>query len=207
MFLSSIGGIAGAALLLVSLFSLTIIIERCFFWQSTIRKQKLLSDIVIKNCFSEHGIMENIRENDRGHLVTIIAKQLDIFKMDNLEELNEDLDLSLKIIEEKLKKHDSILATIVAISPLLGLLGTVLGLIRSMKGLTLTALADSNLSVMAGISEALISTAFGLTIAVVTLIATNFFRGLRRGELRKMRSLAKTVQRKYIQDRYITVKS
>ena len=207
MFLSSIGGIAGAALLLISLFSLTIIIERCFFWQSTIRKQKSLSDIVIKNCFSEYGIMENIRANDRDHLVTVMAKQLDIFKMDNLEELNEDLDLSLKIIEERLKKHDSVLATIVAISPLLGLLGTVLGLIRSMKGLTLTTLADSNLSVMAGISEALISTAFGLTIAVVTLIATNFFRGLRRGELRKMRSLAKTVQRKYIQDRYITVKS
>ena len=207
MFLSSIGGIAGVALLLVSLFSVTIIIERCFFWQSTIRKQKSLSDIVIKNCFSENGIMENIRKNDRGHLVTIMAKQLDIFKMDNLEELNEDLDLSLNIIEERLKKHDSVLATIVAISPLLGLLGTVLGLIRSMKGLTLTALADSNLSVMAGISEALISTAFGLTIAVVTLIATNFFRGLRRGELRKMRSLAKIVQRKFIQDRYVTMKS
>ena len=166
-----------------------------------------MSDIVIKNCFSEHGIIENIKENDRDHLVTIMAKQLDIFKMNNLEELNEDLDLSLKIIEERLKKHDSVLATIVAISPLLGLLGTVLGLIRSMKGLTLTALADSNLSVMAGISEALISTAFGLTIAVVTLIATNFFRGLRRGELRKMRSLAKIVQRKYIQGRYITMKS
>ena len=207
MLLSSIGGIAGVALLLVSLFSVTIIIERCFFWQSTIRKQKSLSDIVIKNCFSENGIMENIRKNDRGHLVTIMAKQLDIFKMDNLEELNEDLDLSLNIIEERLKKHDSVLATIVAISPLLGLLGTVLGLIRSMKGLTLTALADSNLSVMAGISEALISTAFGLTIAVVTLIATNFFRGLRRGELRKMRSLAKIVQRKFIQDRYVTMKS
>ena len=207
MLLSSIGGIAGVALILVSLFSVTIIIERCFFWQSTIRKQKSLSDIVIKNCFSENGIMENIRKNDRGHLVTIMAKQLDIFKMDNLEELNEDLDLSLNIIEERLKKHDSVLATIVAISPLLGLLGTVLGLIRSMKGLTLTALADSNLSVMAGISEALISTAFGLTIAVVTLIATNFFRGLRRGELRKMRSLAKIVQRKFIQDRYVTMKS
>lgn len=200
MFFSSIGGIAGVALLLISLFSVTIIIERCFFWQSTIRKQKSLSDIVIKNCFSEYGIMENIRENDRGHLVTIMAKQLDMFRMDNLEELNEDLDLSLKIIEERLKKHDDVLATIVAISPLLGLLGTVLGLIRSMKGLTLTALADSNLSVMAGISEALISTAFGLTIAIMTLIATNFFRGLRRGELQKMRSLAKIVQRKYIKD-------
>ena len=85
---------------------------------------------------------------------------------------------------------------------MIGLLGTVLGLIRSLQGLTLTDLAESNLSVMAGISEALISTAAGLTIAVISLVALNIFRGLRRNELRKLRSFIEIIEERLAQLQY-----
>jgi biopolymer transport protein ExbB len=77
-----------------------------------------------------------------------------------------------------LKRFNTIFATIISVAPLLGLLGTILGLITSFDALQLGDMgANANL-VTGGISEALVSTAAGLVVAIGTLLFANLFRGL-----------------------------
>jgi biopolymer transport protein ExbB len=78
-----------------------------------------------------------------------------------------------------LKRFNTVFDTVISVSPLLGLLGTVLGLINSFAALRVGDLGGSQTgNVTAGISEALISTASGLVVAIVTLLFANMFRGL-----------------------------
>ncbi|NJL40402.1 MAG: MotA/TolQ/ExbB proton channel family protein, partial [Leptolyngbyaceae cyanobacterium SM1_4_3] len=83
-----------------------------------------------------------------------------------------------------LRRFNSIFDMIITASPLLGLLGTVLGLIRSFASLNLGNVgSESALQVTGGISEALVSTAAGLIVAVVTLLFASVFRGFYRRQI------------------------
>lgn len=75
---------------------------------------------------------------------------------------------------ENLEKRLSILGIVSYISPMAGLLGTVLGMIKSFKAIALQGAGDPNV-VANGISEALITTAAGLLIAIPAIIAYNLF--------------------------------
>jgi len=78
-----------------------------------------------------------------------------------------------------LKRFNTIFDTIVGLAPLLGLLGTITGLITSFSSLGIGDIAGTNArGVTGGISEALISTASGLVVAIFTLFFANMFRGL-----------------------------
>ncbi len=69
------------------------------------------------------------------------------------------------------------LRTIITVSPLLGLLGTIAGMIRSFKQVAASGLGSPT-AVMAGVSEALVSTATGIAVAVVALVFYNYFGNL-----------------------------
>ena len=198
MQLSSIGGVAGLALLLISILSTGIIIERSLFWFFTLRKRARLSTMLIDSLSSNQQYLKRINSSERQHVISVIAKHINACKIITSEQLEDILDQAFVQIEYQLQKYDSALTTIISVSPLLGLLGTVLGLIRSMNGLTIRSLSESNLSVMAGISEALISTAIGLSIAVVTLVALNCFRGFKTSVLRNIRSLLIIIEHRMI---------
>ena len=115
----------------------------------------------------------------------------------NLEQLRDSCELNLEILEPELSRFENTLGTIISIAPLIGLLGTVLGLMRSMSGLTLQAISESNTNVMAGISEALISTAAGLTIAITSLIANNLFKSFRLSQLHTLQSVVLEIESKF----------
>jgi len=66
------------------------------------------------------------------------------------------------------------LDTIVTLAPLLGLLGTILGMIRAFQIMAVSGLGQPH-AVTGGVAEALIATAAGITIAVVTLVPYNYF--------------------------------
>ena len=198
MQLSSIGGVAGLALLLISILSTGIIIERSLFWFFTLRKRARLSTMLIDSLTSNQKYLKSINSSERQHVISVIARHINACDIITSEQLEDILDQAFVQIEYQLQKYDSALTTIISVSPLLGLLGTVLGLIRSMNGLTIRSLSESNLSVMAGISEALISTAIGLSIAVVTLVALNCFRGFKTSVLRNIRSLLIIIEHRMI---------
>ena len=83
-------------------------------------------------------------------------------------------------IQSEFGKFSNLFSTIITVSPLLGLLGTVLGLINSFSFIRLGESGVNAQEVTGGISEALISTATGLIIAIITLIFSNYFNSLWR---------------------------
>jgi biopolymer transport protein ExbB len=86
-----------------------------------------------------------------------------------------------------LKRFNTIFDTIISLSPLLGLLGTVLGLITAFGSLSLGDVGGTRAAnVTAGISEALVSTATGLVVALFTLLFSNSFRGLYLREIARI---------------------
>ncbi len=113
------------------------------------------------------------------------------------KEAKESRDPTVRVIEAGLKHHDhgpveamqvaaedqvelmqrslSVLDTIITMSPLLGILGTVLGIIDSFNLLSNAAINDPR-AISGGIAQALITTAAGLAIAVLTLIPYNYFQ-------------------------------
>jgi biopolymer transport protein ExbB len=80
-----------------------------------------------------------------------------------------------------LERFLNTLGTIAAISPLLGLLGTVTGMIRTFKAITVAGIGNPA-AMAGGISEALFTTAAGLLVAIPALVAYRYLRG-RVGEL------------------------
>lgn len=92
------------------------------------------------------------------------------------EVLKETIEDTGRHVVHELERFLNPLGTIAAISPLLGLLGTVSGMIRSFTAITSEGVG--NPAVLAGgISEALITTAAGLTVAIPSLIAYRYLRG------------------------------
>lgn len=83
----------------------------------------------------------------------------------------------------RLRRFNTVFATIISVSPLLGLLGTILGLIRSFSAIQLGNMGANADLVTGGISEALVSTAAGLVVAIVTLLFANLFRGLYKRQI------------------------
>jgi biopolymer transport protein ExbB len=92
------------------------------------------------------------------------------------EVLKEALEDSGRHVVHELERYLNPLGTIAAISPLLGLLGTVSGMIRSFTAITTQGVGNPTV-LAAGISEALITTAAGLTVAIPALIAYRYLRG------------------------------
>jgi biopolymer transport protein ExbB len=92
------------------------------------------------------------------------------------EVLKEVVEDSGRHVVHELERYLGALGTIAAISPLLGLLGTVSGMIRSFTAITTEGVGNPTV-LAGGISEALITTAAGLTVAIPALIAYRYLRG------------------------------
>ena len=197
MDLSQFGGISVLPLAITSIASLSITLERGYFWYKTKRGQSSLKRKLLEQCFSNQPNYLQLRGIERDHIMTKFFQKATIPSPNNLEQLKNSCELYLEILEPELSRYENTLGTIISIAPLIGLLGTVLGLMRSMSGLTLQAISESNTNVMSGISEALISTAAGLTIAITTLIANNLFKSFRLSQLYTLQAVALEIESKF----------
>jgi biopolymer transport protein ExbB len=87
-------------------------------------------------------------------------------------------DLVTGITQKEKERYDErlgLLATVASTAPFIGLFGTVLGIIHAFKDLA-SNLKDASMTAMSGVSEALVTTALGLLVAIPSLIACNFFK-------------------------------
>ena len=167
---------------MVSILSLTLILERLSFWANLLSEQKNLKIILLAHFKSFRNDKPEIKERLRNQPLVIFYQSVTKSEIKDLESLQRRIKAGFQNISPILRRYDTAFATIVAISPLLGLLGTVLGLIRSFEGLGLGQPLENAEVVISGISEALVSTAIGLIIAIITLAFTNLFRSFRRTE-------------------------
>jgi biopolymer transport protein ExbB len=122
--------------------------------------------------------VHRLKQNADLPIARIFLAALEL-EQPNPEEFRLALESEAQAELPGLKRFNVVFETIIALSPLLGLLGTVLGLINSFASLTLGSVGGSQtVGVTAGISEALVSTATGLIVAIFALVFSNAFRGL-----------------------------
>ncbi len=170
------GGIMMYPLLLASLIALAFTIERTF----ALRKRKILVPEIISvvNNFSslkDIDLAKNICVKYRGPLSNIILLGLDNYELPK-SDMHELLENQGRQEIRTLQKGLGVLETIASISPLMGLLGTVLGMIQVFAVIQDQGIGQTA-ALSGGISQALVTTVVGLFIGIPTLIAYNYFSG------------------------------
>ena len=173
-------------LLMISITSLACIFERIAYWKDVIKKNDSKLMITVEK-YSTISSVDFTKQNEISSipLEKVLLDSLKIIDRSLLTDKNSiDLKLALEIsiqsIQSEFGKFSNLFSTIITVSPLLGLLGTVLGLINSFSFIKLGESGVNAQEVTGGISEALISTATGLIIAIITLILSNYFNSLWR---------------------------
>jgi len=170
------GGVLIWPLLLCSVISLAIICER--FW--SLQRKRIIPANMVKFVWEWHKKK------------SLDAQRLDMLKKSSplgrvlaagLSNMGQSREIMKESIEEvgrhvahDLERYLNTLGTIASISPLLGLLGTVVGMIKVFAVITTQGVGDPAV-LAAGISEALITTAVGLTVAIPSLMFYRYFRG------------------------------
>ncbi len=177
--LLSAGGEVIYPLLGFSVLALTLIIERMSFWLKINNRQpKVVRDAL--TFYRGNNVVSAIDLLKRYADLPIPRMFLAALALEEAtpEEFRLALESQAQAEIPLIKRFQNIFDTIISLSPLLGLLGTVLGLIRSFSSLNLGNVGGSQtVNVTGGISEALVSTATGLVVAIFTLLFANLFRG------------------------------
>ena len=166
------GGPVMYPLLGCSMIALTVIIERVFFWvrEDALRNQSLV-DHVLELC--RRGDWHAVREQVAGSkdyiiriLVTgIVHKEFSMTKAMETAATDE---------VKRMRCHLGVLDTMITVAPLLGIFGTVIGIITSFEILGSSGIEHPQ-AVTAGIAQALITTASGLGIAILSVFPYNYF--------------------------------
>jgi biopolymer transport protein ExbB len=174
------GGIVMWPLLAFSVVAITLIIERVRFWyRITHRQNKVVREVL--NFYRMDNVVSSLDKLQSNRDLPIARIFLSALELEgaNPEEFRLALESEAQAEIPILKRFNNIFETIISLAPLLGLLGTVLGLIASFASLNLGDVGGSKTAgVTSGISEALVSTASGLIVAIFTLMFSNTFRGL-----------------------------
>ncbi len=162
-----------------SVLAIALIIERIAFWVRVQKRQNRVVRDVLNLYRRENvvGALDKLKQNADLPIARIFLAALEL-EEPNPEEFRLALESEAQAEIPLLKRFNTIFETIISLAPLLGLLGTVLGLITSFASLNIGDVGGSRTGgVTSGISEALVSTATGLIVAIFTLLFANTFRG------------------------------
>ncbi len=172
-------------LLIMSAWSIGVMIDRWIAYQGA-RKQSRVFAPAVAGALKDGNIREAIEiaeQNKRSHLAKVVTAGLQEFQAhqvsaeipgEEIEASKRALERAAAIVHAELKRGVSSLATIGSTAPFVGLFGTVLGIIHAFQGISAektTGLA----AVAGGISEALVTTAFGLFVAIPAVWVYNYF--------------------------------
>lgn len=159
-------------LLACSLAVLTVVLERGLFWLQVERgRDRQLMDEVLE--LARTGDWEAIRDRTRGSRDYVI-RMLVVGILHRDFSLVKAMEAEAEAILTRMRRRMGVLDTMITVAPLLGILGTVTGIIHSFDMLHAGGIADPRL-VTGGIAQALITTATGLGIAIVTVFPYNYF--------------------------------
>jgi biopolymer transport protein ExbB len=170
-------GIVAYPLLIFSIVSVALIAERLYFWSRVnYRQPKVMKEVLRIYRQQPAMAIKRMKQNVDLPMCRICLEALELENC-NAEEFRLAMESAAQAEIPILKRFNIIFDTIIAVSPLLGLLGTVLGLMTSFASLNLGEIGGSkSVEVSAGISEALASTAMGLIVALFTIMFANAFR-------------------------------
>jgi len=173
------GGPAMIALVACSVLVVAIVLERAFFMlQQRVDAEDLVEDLGRRIAAGDIAGAIGMCDGKSGILAIVLKAGLlraSKSKADIVDALGSAARRQLRRYEDNL----SILGTIAVIAPFVGLFGTVLGIIRAFQDIALKGNSTPAV-VAAGVSEALITTAAGLFVAVTAVIFFNYFRNRSR---------------------------
>ena len=173
------GGVVMLPLLGLSVYSLAIILERSLFWLKTSRQQnKVIKQLLNLYRDDPEAASKMLQRHQDLPIARIFYTAMSL-ERSTPQKFKLALESAAQAEIPILKRFNNSLDTVIGVAPLLGLLGTVLGLITSLSSLQLGDIESSQAAgVTGGIGEALTSTAAGLIVAIATLFFASIFRGL-----------------------------
>ncbi|MGD0500462.1 MAG: MotA/TolQ/ExbB proton channel family protein [Bryobacteraceae bacterium] len=172
-------------LFLMSAYSIGVMIDRVLAYNAA-RKQSRLFAPAVAGALREGKLDEAVKIADRykkSHLAKVVVAGLQEFQAhqisaeipgEEMEASKRALERAEAIVHAELKRGVSGLATIGSTAPFVGLLGTVVGIINAFKGIS-TEKSTGLGAVAGGISEALVTTAIGLFVAIPAVWMFNYF--------------------------------
>ncbi len=168
----SSGGIVMYALLLCSIISVAIIIERAKYFKARSVDNRKFTEVLEDNmnAHSIHELYIKYRGENTTAAVVASAAFRAVVRGRNPEHAMES---AAQLEAAKLKKGLAVLATVVTLSPILGLLGTVVGMIQSFSVFNLQEGAP--MAITGGVGEALVATASGLAVAIIALVGHSYY--------------------------------
>ena len=171
------GAIATYPLILMSIVSVAVVFERLWSLRSiasvTLRITESLLEPIKRG--QRDLAVAICKQNSHSPAGRIFLNILDREAGQRLEVTNNFAAEAMFEETQKLRKHLWILGTVASSAPFIGLLGTVVGIIKSFESMAIAGTGGFAV-VAAGISEALVATALGLGIAIIAVIFYNYFQ-------------------------------
>ena len=174
-------------LALMSIWTIKVTIDRVLLFRAA-RKQSIDFLPLAAQCMKSNKLREAVevaKKYKRSHLARVVAAGLQEMQSESddrveggllLDAVRRSMDRESIMVATDLKKGISSLATIGTTAPFIGLFGTVYGIIHAFQSMAATGSGGLG-SVSAGIAEALITTAFGLFVAIPAVWIFNIFTG------------------------------
>jgi biopolymer transport protein ExbB/TolQ len=185
---SAMGAVAKAVsilLIFLSIVSLYYFIERNLTFRRAKSKSKeiapKLADMLKSGQIKEALTLSGKKEYKGSHIARVTSSGIAEFLAgqdaklameDQIESAERGSERAKSVFEQELKKGLSLLATIATSAPFIGLFGTISGIINAFRGMALTGSGGIG-AVATGIAEALVTTAFGIGVAIIALWCYN----------------------------------
>ncbi len=166
------GGPVMYPLLLCSIISVTVIIERSFFWIGIgmRRNQALLDEVLDLGRTGDWDAVRKKAAGSKNYVIRVIISGILHREYSMIKAMESAAAEEIK----RMRSFMGILDTMITVAPLLGIFGTVLGIIDSFDMLGASGIEHPS-AVTGGIAQALITTASGLAIAIITVFPYNYF--------------------------------
>ena len=159
-------------LLVCSVVAFGVILERLLFWAGCIKNRDIenINQVLAHAEKGDFSAARTIAERSEDYLAKVLLCGI----VHREFSLSDALQMAGDEAVRKMQKYLGVLDTIITLSPLLGIFGTVTGIIISFKFFESGGIADPK-TVTSGIAQALITTATGLGVAIMTLLPYNYF--------------------------------
>ena len=166
------GGPVMYPLLICSLISLTVIIERSFFWIGVgmRRNWKLVNKVLELSKKGDWNAIKKIASGSKNYVIRVLISGI----LHREYSLIKAMESAAAEEVSRMRKYMGVLDTLITVAPLLGIFGTVIGIIDSFEILGSSGINNPK-AVTGGIAQALITTASGLAIAIITVFPYNYF--------------------------------
>ena len=166
------GGPVMYPLLACSIMALSVVIERAIFWlKLAIQSQPSLVDEILE--LSRQGDWESIKNktvNTKDYIIKILVSGI----LHKEFSMTKAMEAAAADEIKNMRRFMGVLDTMITVAPLLGIFGTVLGIISSFEVLGSAGIEHPQ-EVTSGIAQALITTAAGLGIAILSVFPYNYF--------------------------------